>query len=99
MAPTSCPAARAESLGVGWVSILEFDRLRQILAIPPEIVPVAYLCIGYVSEFPARPDLEGAGWESRERLSALIHFDTWGAYDNERAAELLAGAHPNGASR
>lgn len=92
-------AARAESLGVGWVSILEFDRLREILAIPAEIVPVAYLCMGYVSEFPARPDLGAAGWESRERLSRLIHFDTWGAHDDERAAELLAGTHRNGASR
>ena len=51
-------AARAESLGVGWVSILDFDRLRNALAIPAEIVPVAYLCIGYVSEFPGCPELE-----------------------------------------
>src|SRR5690242_8111690 len=57
-------AARAESLGVGWVSILDFNRLRSILAIPPHITVVAYLCIGYVSEFPAAPELETAGWET-----------------------------------
>lgn len=82
-------AARAESLGVGWVSILDFDRLRNVLAIPAEIVPVAYLCIGYVSEFPACPELETAGWESREKLSSLIHFDTWGKHDEDHASELL----------
>lgn len=70
-------AARAESVGVGWVSILDFDSLRRLLAIPPHVVPVAYLCIGYVSEFPAAPELETAGWESRENLASLIHIDRW----------------------
>jgi 5,6-dimethylbenzimidazole synthase len=83
-------AARAESLGVGWVSILDFDRLRSVLAIPPHIAPVAYLCIGYVSEFPTAPELETAGWETRENLARLIHFDTWDGRDAQRAAELFA---------
>ena len=83
-------AARAESLGVGWVSILDFDRLRSVLAIPPHIAPVAYLCIGYVSEFPETPELETAGWETRESLLRLIHFDTWGGRDERRATELFA---------
>lgn len=82
-------AARAESLGVGWVSILDFDRLRSVLAIPSHIVPVAYLCIGYVSEFPASPELETAGWETRESLLRLIHFDTWEGRDDNRAAGLF----------
>jgi 5,6-dimethylbenzimidazole synthase len=84
-------AARAESLGVGWVSILDLDRLRSLLEIPPDRTPVAYLCIGYVSEFPARPDLEAKGWERRESLARLIHFDRFGAQDERRAAALLAG--------
>jgi 5,6-dimethylbenzimidazole synthase len=87
-------AARAESLGVGWVSILDLDRLRDLLGIPAELVPVAYLCVGYVSEFPAGPELESAGWESRESLARLIHFDGWGQRDQQRAAELLS---PEGA--
>jgi 5,6-dimethylbenzimidazole synthase len=87
-------AARAESLGVGWVSILDFDRLRQLLRIPASIVPVAYLCLGYVSEFPPCPDLETAGWERRESLARLIHFDGWGEHDERRAADLLASAAP-----
>lgn len=83
-------AARAESLGVGWVSILDFDRLRELLEVPARAVPVAYLCLGYVSKFPAQPELESAGWERRESLKRLIHFDRWGARDEERAAGMLA---------
>jgi 5,6-dimethylbenzimidazole synthase len=83
-------AARAESLGVGWVSILDFDRLRALLRIPVRVVPVAYLCLGYVSEFPPCPDLETSGWERREHLARLIHFDYWDARDEERAARLVS---------
>jgi 5,6-dimethylbenzimidazole synthase len=90
-------AARAESLGVGWVSILNFDRLREVLAIPADVVPVAYLCVGYVSEFPARPELETAGWESREDLARLIHFDRWGGRDEGRVSQLLPPIEDNGA--
>ena len=84
-------AARAEGIGIGWVSILDFDRLRELLGIPVEIVPVAYLCVGYVSEFPAQPELESRGWEQREQLARLIHFDRWGAQDGARAEQLLRG--------
>ena len=83
-------AARAESLGVGWVSILDLDRLRALLELPPHVVPVAYLCIGYVSEFPSQPELEIKGWEHRESLKRLIHFDRWGVQDEQRASALLA---------
>lgn len=82
-------AARAESLGVGWVSILDFDSLRNALAIPSHVVPVAYLCVGYVSEFPASPELETAGWETRDNLARLVHFDAWGRRDEQRVAELF----------
>jgi 5,6-dimethylbenzimidazole synthase len=70
-------AARAESLGVGWVSILDLEALKATLQIPPEVTPVAYLCIGYVSEFGSQPDLEKRGWERREALANLIHQDRW----------------------
>jgi 5,6-dimethylbenzimidazole synthase len=89
-------AARAESLGVGWVSILNFDRLHQLLGIPARALPVAYLCIGYVSEFPQAPTLESAGWERRENLARLIHFDRWGAQDQHRAVELIEKPLPGG---
>lgn len=71
-------AARAESLGVGWVSILDFEELKTTLGIPPALTLVAYLCIGYVSEFRSQPDLEETGWETRENLANVIHFDHWG---------------------
>ncbi len=92
-------AARAESLGVGWVSILDLDRLRGLLGIPAELVPIAYLCVGYVSEFPANPELESVGWESRESLMRLIHFDRWDRRDEQRAADLFEPQPANGAQK
>jgi 5,6-dimethylbenzimidazole synthase len=74
-------AARAESLGVGWVSILDFEQLRSTLGIPPRVTIVAYLCVGYVSEFRPQPDLEEKGWESRGTLASITHFERWGAHE------------------
>ncbi len=71
-------AARAESLGVGWVSILDFEQVRERLAIPPEVTIVAYLCVGYVCEFRPQPELEERGWESRGTLAGVTHFERWG---------------------
>ncbi|HEY4743277.1 MAG TPA: 5,6-dimethylbenzimidazole synthase [Desulfuromonadaceae bacterium] len=70
-------AARAENLGVGWVSIIHHDALRQALGIPRHIVPIAYLCIGYVSFFHEKPELEKAGWLPRMDIQSLIHYDQW----------------------
>jgi 5,6-dimethylbenzimidazole synthase len=70
-------AARAEGLGVGWVSIVRNDALREIFSIPTHIIPVAYLCVGYVEEFPDRPLLESAEWAARTPPRALLHFDSW----------------------
>ena len=64
-------AARAEGLGVGWMSIMEPDAVKAILGIPPEIVPVAYLSLGYPVEFAPRPMLAEVGW-SRRRVSARM---------------------------
>jgi 5,6-dimethylbenzimidazole synthase len=71
-------AARAEGIGVGWVSILDPDALKALLGIPPHMVLVAYLCLGYVDEFQPRPELERVGWEQRVPLEDVIrmeHFD------------------------
>ncbi len=70
-------AARAEGVGVGWVSILHQADLRRILRIPDHLVPVAYLCLGYVQSFAADPDLERFGWEQRRPLEEFLSFDTW----------------------
>ena len=71
-------AARAESLGVGWVSILDFEQLRLTLGIPQGLTVVAFLCVGYVSEFRPQPDLEEKGWEKRGGLAGVVHFERWG---------------------
>lgn len=71
-------AARAEGLGVGWVSIIHDSDLREILNLPSHIVPVAYLCIGFVTHFPEKPELESAGWLPRVSLDELVYCDKWG---------------------
>ena len=70
-------AARAEGVGVGWVSILDPVRLRTLLRIPDHILPVAYLCLGYVDKFASEPELERAGWEKRVPLHTAVCYDAW----------------------
>ena len=82
-------AARAEGLGMGWVSILDPVALRQVLAIPPEVDPVAYLCLGYVSAFLSQPELVIKGWEQPVSLAELIHFDNYDGRDVDRAVRLI----------
>ncbi|MDP6630388.1 MAG: 5,6-dimethylbenzimidazole synthase [Kiritimatiellia bacterium] len=74
-------AARAENLGLGWVSIIHNEALRDLLEIPEHIVPIAYLCMGYVSFFHEKPELEKAGWLAREELKSLIHHEHWTSGD------------------
>jgi 5,6-dimethylbenzimidazole synthase len=70
-------AARVEGLGVGWVSILDPNALRRILAIPDRLAVVAYLCVGHVAAFAAEPDLVRAGWEERLPLDAVVDRDRY----------------------
>ncbi len=72
-------AARAENLGVGWVSIIHHEALRSALGIPRQIVPIAYLCVGYVSQFHEKPELEKIGWLPRVAIDSVIHQDRWRA--------------------
>jgi 5,6-dimethylbenzimidazole synthase len=68
-------AARTEGVGVGWVSILDPSRLRKVLNIPEHIIPVAYLCLGYVAHFASEPELERHGWENRVPLEQVVFYD------------------------
>ncbi|TIU51356.1 MAG: 5,6-dimethylbenzimidazole synthase [Mesorhizobium sp.] len=70
-------AARAEGVGVGWVSLIEAQALKSLLSIPDRVTPVAYLCVGRVSEFAPKPDLETHGWGRRLPLSDLIMSETF----------------------
>ena len=72
-------AARAENIGVGWVSIFDDKELRKILELPKHVVPVAYLCLGHVTHFFAQPELEQVGWLPRLELDSLIYNEHWGA--------------------
>lgn len=85
-------AARAENVGIGWVSIMERDDLRAALGIPPEIEPIAYLCAGYVTAFPPRPDLERRGWLGRLPLDQVMHFDGWHRRDGDPLLEHLGSS-------
>ncbi len=70
-------AARTEGVGLGWVSILSNDTLKEVLELPEHVVPIAYLCLGYVDEFAQKPDLETAGWLPRLDLKDVVYFEKW----------------------
>ena len=70
-------AARAEGIGVGWVSIFRDGDLRQLLEIPDHVEIVAYLCLGYVDQLYSRPELEVKGWNKRIPLEELIFEGKW----------------------
>jgi nicotinate-nucleotide--dimethylbenzimidazole phosphoribosyltransferase len=70
-------AARAEGLGVGWVSFYQPADLRALLGIPDRVDPVAYLCVGWPDERPVRPSLEATGWSSRLPLDAVLMHERW----------------------
>src|SRR5574343_432950 len=81
-------AARAEGLGVGWVSIFHEKALQDALGIPEHIVPIAYLCIGRVSHFNDRQEIEKAGWLPRLPVNDLLYFEQWGETDTVHADPL-----------
>ncbi|WP_199154277.1 5,6-dimethylbenzimidazole synthase [Chromobacterium sp. ASV23] len=70
-------AARAEGLGLGWVSIFDPAKLAALLSIPPGARPVAILCIGHVEAFYERPMLEQENWASRQNLADLVYDEHW----------------------
>ncbi|MDA8372525.1 MAG: nicotinate-nucleotide--dimethylbenzimidazole phosphoribosyltransferase [Nocardiopsaceae bacterium] len=71
-------AARAEGLGVGWVSFFQERDLARGLDLPAHLEVVAYLCVGYVDDFPAEPELALSGWARGRPLSWAVHRDHYG---------------------
>ena len=69
--------ARALNVGVGWVSILQEEKVKTILHAPPQNRLIAYLCIGYVDEFLTTPELEQLGWEKRKEKTAAVFYDRY----------------------
>ncbi|BBA96068.1 putative nicotinate-nucleotide-dimethylbenzimidazole phosphoribosyltransferase [Actinacidiphila reveromycinica] len=84
-------AARAEGLGVGWVSFFDERQMVSELGLPEHLEVVAYLCVGYVDEFPEEPELMQAGWSQRRPLSWVVHEEEYGnrALPGEEPHDLL----------
>ncbi|MGV9250383.1 nicotinate-nucleotide--dimethylbenzimidazole phosphoribosyltransferase [Streptomyces sp. NPDC003697] len=93
-------AARAEGLGVGWVSFFDEREMVRVLGLPEHLEVVAYLCVGYVDEFPQEPELMQAGWSKRRPLSWVVHEETYGRRalpgedPHDLLAETVAGIRP-----
>jgi 5,6-dimethylbenzimidazole synthase len=70
-------AARAENVGMGWVSLFDPEALRLLMHMPEGSRPVAVLCLGYVSAFYPKPMLEEANWAHRLEQKSMLHTDYW----------------------
>ncbi len=70
-------AARAEGLGVGWMSLHEPDFVASLLGLPEDVLPVAYLTMGFPVEFSPAPMLERTGWRERLSVEHLVHAEHW----------------------
>jgi len=75
-------AARTEGIGLGWVSILSNATLKKALELPEHVIPIAYLCLGHVSEFAQKPDLETARWLPRLELKDVVYYEKWERKEN-----------------
>ncbi|GAA5017743.1 hypothetical protein GCM10025734_68950 [Kitasatospora paranensis] len=85
-------AARAEGLGVGWVSFFDEEEMVRELGLPEHLDVVAYLCVGYVDAFPDEPELQQQGWAKKRPLSWVVHEEQYGnrALPGEEPHSLLA---------
>ena len=70
-------AARAEGLGMGWVSIFDPLKLAELLNIPQDAKPIAVLCLGHVSSFYKEPMLVETGWTAQKPLSDMLMENAW----------------------
>lgn len=80
-------AARAEGIGMGWVSIFAPESIQQCLNMPDDTVPVAILCLGKVKEFYPQPMLISEGWAERGKLDDYVMQDTWDQQKADAAQE------------
>ena len=82
-------AARAEGLGMGWVSLFDPVALARTLSMPEGSVPVAVLCIGHVEAFYPAPMLELTGWARGRPLEELVFHNQW---NNTKPDNEIEGA-------
>lgn len=72
-------AARAEGVGVGWVSIFHQDDIRALLGIPGHVEVIGWFCVGYVDRLYDQPELALKGWRQRLPIEDLVFGEVWGA--------------------
>jgi len=75
-------AARAEGLGVGWVTLFEPAELEELLGLPDGVVTLGWLCLGWPDERPPAPGLERAGWSRRRPVSEVMLAERWNDDDS-----------------
>lgn len=76
--------ARAYNIGLGWVSILDPDVVKDILTVPDRHELIGYLCLGYVHDFLEKPELELLKWKKRREKSASVHFEHYQCADKTK---------------
>jgi 5,6-dimethylbenzimidazole synthase len=69
--------ARALNIGIGWVSILDAEKVKEIVSAPSANKLVAYLCVGYTNGFYSQPELELLQWEERKSQQALVFYESY----------------------
>ena len=69
--------ARALNIGMGWVSIVDPEKVKHILKAPEQNKLVGYFCLGYTTQFLRQPELEMLKWESRKEMKEIIFNDTY----------------------
>jgi 5,6-dimethylbenzimidazole synthase len=74
-------AARAESLGMGWVSIFDPVKLGALLNVPTEAKPIAILCLGHVNTFYNEPMLIETGWKKAKPLADMVMENQWSSHE------------------
>ncbi|KQT94271.1 5,6-dimethylbenzimidazole synthase [Marmoricola sp. Leaf446] len=70
-------AARAEGLGVGWVTLFDPADLERLLGLPDGVVTLGWLCLGWPDERPPAPGLERAGWSRRQPVADVVMAERW----------------------
>ncbi|WP_336249490.1 5,6-dimethylbenzimidazole synthase [Stomatohabitans albus] len=87
-------AARAEGLGMGWVTLFKPDELRSLLGLPDGVETLGWLCLGWPDERPPSPGLERRGWSKRLPLEDVVIYDRWPEEDRPSPVHRLAPDEP-----
>jgi nicotinate-nucleotide--dimethylbenzimidazole phosphoribosyltransferase len=82
-------AARAEGLGMGWVTLFPPDELAALVGLPAGVETLGWLCLGWPDELPPGPGLERAGWSRRVPLDNVVLHERWDARSRPPSASEL----------